>query len=159
MDEARYDHLDELGHSHNFREFGMSMKALGYHPLYVLGRLVANTFNSDIGFKGSWTMLMNYISYRPSRSDPYYSVLDDELKHAIRERQKKNKINIAKTAIINNNSRKSQDRTNISKKLRILNCIHKYYPEPAVYTQYFPLHDNCLNLYSVRNNFHLLILA
>jgi glycosyltransferase involved in cell wall biosynthesis len=88
LHEAKYDHLDELGHSHNFREFGMSMKALGYHPLYVLGRVIANAFNSDIGFKGSWSMLMNYIAYRPSQSDPYYSVFDDELMYAIRERQK-----------------------------------------------------------------------
>lgn len=88
LHKAKYDHLDELGHSHNFREFGMSMKALGYHPLYVLGRVIANTFNSDIGFKGSWNMLMNYMSYRPSRLDSYYSVFDDELIHAIRERQK-----------------------------------------------------------------------
>jgi glycosyltransferase involved in cell wall biosynthesis len=88
LHEAKYDHLDALGHSHNFTEFGMSMKALGYHPLYVIGRVIANTFNSDIGFKGSWSMLVSYLSYRPSKSDPYYSVFDDELVHAIRERQK-----------------------------------------------------------------------
>lgn len=88
LNEAKYYHLDKLGHSHNFREFGMGMKALGYHPLYVLGRVIASTFNSDIGFKGSWSMLINYISYRPSGSDPYYSVFDDELIHVIRERQK-----------------------------------------------------------------------
>jgi glycosyltransferase involved in cell wall biosynthesis len=91
LNDAKYDHLDKLGHSHNFTEFGMGMKALGYHPLYVFGRVIVNIFNSDIGFKGSCNMLVNYISYKPSKSDPYYSLFDDELMQAIRERQK-NKI-------------------------------------------------------------------
>jgi hypothetical protein len=88
LGEAKYDHLDELGHSHNFKEFGMSMRALGYHPLYVLGRVIVNFFDRNIGAKGSWNMLMNYVFYKPSRSDPYYSMFDLELIQAIRERQK-----------------------------------------------------------------------
>ena len=38
--EAKFEHTDQLGHSHNFVEFGMGMKSLGYHPLFVLGRVL-----------------------------------------------------------------------------------------------------------------------
>ena len=40
-----FEHQEELGHGHNFEEFGRGMKSLGYHPLYVLGRCFIEFLN------------------------------------------------------------------------------------------------------------------
>jgi len=62
-------HSERLGHGHNFEEFGKSMKSLGYHPLYVIGRFCVEFLKNDnIGKKGSINMLLNYISYKPEEN-------------------------------------------------------------------------------------------
>ena len=46
---ARYEHLERLGRGHSFTEFGRSMRALGYHPLYALGRCGAAPCRARLG--------------------------------------------------------------------------------------------------------------
>lgn len=82
-------HLDRLGHSHNFKEFGYGMKTLGYYPPYVFGRFVLDFLhNTSMGKKGALSMLRYYIFFRPQKTG-YYSKFPEDVRQAIRERQKK----------------------------------------------------------------------
>lgn len=84
--EARYDHLDSLGHGHNFSEFGHSMRALGYHPLYALGRCAKSLLLGDIPRRGALNMLRQYAAYRPAAGG-YYAPLPAEFRARVRRRQ------------------------------------------------------------------------
>ena len=85
---ARFSHTRQLGANHHFYEFGASMRTLGYHPLFVLGRF-AQCFltGQPIGRMGAVHMLYYYLSYKP-KQDGYDSMYDPEIRKAIRIRQK-----------------------------------------------------------------------
>ena len=55
---ARFSHTRQLGANHHFYEFGASMRTLGYHSLFVLGRF-AQCFltGQPIGRMGAVHML------------------------------------------------------------------------------------------------------
>lgn len=86
--DARFSHTRQLGANHHFYEFGASMRTLGYHPLFVLGRF-AQCFltGQPIGRKGAVHMLYYYLSYKP-KQDGYDSMYGPEIRKAIRMRQK-----------------------------------------------------------------------
>lgn len=87
FNDVRFEHVDKLGHNHNFDEFGQGMKAMGYHPLYVLGRCWLEFIrNGDIGKKGALNMLWKYITFRPQK-DGYYSFFSEEIRKEIRNLQ------------------------------------------------------------------------
>jgi glycosyltransferase involved in cell wall biosynthesis len=89
LHDVNFEHVDELGHSHNFSEFGQGMKALGYHPLYVIGRCCSQFFGSkEINKKGVLNMLWKYLSFRPME-DGYYSQWPKEIRQQIRKNQLK----------------------------------------------------------------------
>jgi glycosyltransferase involved in cell wall biosynthesis len=82
-----FDHVDELGHSHNFSEFGQGMRALGYHPLYVFGRFILEIFGrGEINTKGALNMIWKYITYRP-KTTGYYSQFPKEFREEIKKDQ------------------------------------------------------------------------
>ncbi len=81
-------HLDKLGHSHNFREFGYGMRTLGYYPPYVFGRFVLDFFcNKTMGKRGALNMLRYYLFFKPEKTG-YYSMFPEDIRRAIRARQK-----------------------------------------------------------------------
>ena len=84
--DARYDHLAALGHSHNFSEFGHSMRALGFHPLYALGSCARSLLVSDLPRRGALNMLWQYATYRPAGSG-YYSAYPPEFRRSVRRHQ------------------------------------------------------------------------
>ena len=84
--EARYDHLASLGRGHNFSEFGHSMRALGYHPLYALGRCAKSLLLGDIPRRGALNMLWQYASYRPAAAG-YYAPHPAEFRRRVRRLQ------------------------------------------------------------------------
>ncbi|MEO9295515.1 MAG: glycosyltransferase family A protein [Nitrososphaera sp.] len=87
--DATFDHLDRLGHSHNFVEFGYAMKALGYYAPYVLGRCVKEFVrNGQVGRRGAWNMFYYYMTFKP-KPEGYFSLFPEDLRRGIRERQKK----------------------------------------------------------------------
>jgi glycosyltransferase involved in cell wall biosynthesis len=93
---AILEHREELGHGHNFEEFGRGMKAMGYHPLYVLGRCYMELFkNKGIHKKGVFNMFWKYITYRPSK-DGYFSAFPTEIRDEIYNYQKQKIIKILK---------------------------------------------------------------
>lgn len=89
---ARYEHLERLGRGHSFTEFGHSMRALGYHPLYALGRCALHLLSpgSEIPRRGALNMLWQYATYRPSSSAKeggYYSRYPAEFRRRVRRHQ------------------------------------------------------------------------
>jgi len=86
--DARFSHTRQLGANHHFYEFGASMRTLGYHPLFVLGRFMQCFLTGrPIGRIGAIRMLYYYLSYRPKQQG-YDSMYDPEIRKAIRIRQK-----------------------------------------------------------------------
>lgn len=85
---ARFSHTRPLGTNHHFYEFGASMRTLGYHPLFVLGRFVQCFLTGrPMGRIGAVQMLYHYLSYSPKQVG-YDSMYDPEIRKAIRTRQK-----------------------------------------------------------------------
>ena len=88
VDDARFSHTRQLGANHHFYEFGASMRTLGYHPLFALGRFVQYFLTGKpTGRMGSIQMLYYYLSYKPKHVG-YDSMYDPEIRKAIRLRQK-----------------------------------------------------------------------
>lgn len=86
--DARFSHTRQLGSNHHFYEFGASMRTLGYHPLFVLGRFMQCFLTGKpIGRMGAIQMLYYYLSYKP-KQEGYDSMYDPEIRQAIRIRQK-----------------------------------------------------------------------
>ena len=85
--DVRFKHTRPLGANHHFYEFGASMRTLGYHPLFALGR-VALYFVSGrpIGRIGAIYMLYHYLSYKP-KSEGYDSMHDEDTRRYIRSHQ------------------------------------------------------------------------
>ncbi len=84
-----YEHIDQLGHSHGFYEWGQAMRAMDYHPLFVLYRCASLLLHrSGISKRGVLNMLWAYVMYRPNETG-YYSLHPKETRQAIRERQRK----------------------------------------------------------------------
>lgn len=86
------EHREELGHGHNFEEFGRGMKALGYHPLYVLGRCLLEFSKRDgIKRKGVFNMFFKYITYKPADSG-YFTLFPKNIRKEIYNYQKKHMV-------------------------------------------------------------------
>lgn len=87
FDDIQFQHVDELGHKHNFTEFGWGMRALGYHPLYVLGRALLPVFGkSDMKPQSAFRMLWYYLTYKPQK-DGYYSQFPAKFRQNVRTLQ------------------------------------------------------------------------
>lgn len=84
--DEHYEHADQLGHSHNFSEFGQGMRALGYHPLYVLARCVLSFSNPNFTRRGVFNMFWKYLTYRPEATG-YYSMFPKDVRDNIRRYQ------------------------------------------------------------------------
>lgn len=87
--DARFEHTRPLGKNHHFYEFGASMRTLGYHPLFALGRFALYfATGRPIGRLGALYMLYHYLTYRPKESG-YDSMYDEETRRFIRKSQLK----------------------------------------------------------------------
>lgn len=87
--EARFIHTRQLGSDHHFYEFGASMRTLGYHPIFAIGRFLQYFLSGKpIGRIGAINMLYYYVSYKPKNSG-YDSMYDSITRRTIRNIQKK----------------------------------------------------------------------
>jgi glycosyltransferase involved in cell wall biosynthesis len=87
LHEARFEHTRQLGQDHHFYEFGASMRTLGYHPLFALGRFFTYFIsNKPIGRMGAIYMLYHYLFYQPKK-DGYDSMYPEDMRKFIREIQ------------------------------------------------------------------------
>lgn len=86
--DARFEHLRKLGTNHHFYEFGASMRSLGYHPLFVLGRFCIYFISGKpIGRIGALYMLYHYLHFKPKK-DGYGSLHDYYIRDFIRQTQR-----------------------------------------------------------------------
>lgn len=85
--DATFEHTRKLGQDHHFYEFGASMRTLGYHPLFALGRFV-NYFLSGkpIGRQGAIYMIYHYIFYKP-KDIGYDSMYPNDIRLYLRKKQ------------------------------------------------------------------------
>jgi hypothetical protein len=85
--DARFTHTRPLGKNHHFYEFGASMRTLGYHPLFALGRFALYFITGrPIGRTGALYMLYHYLTYRPKEAG-YDSMYDEKTRRFIRKSQ------------------------------------------------------------------------
>ena len=85
--EAKFDHAEKLGTQHNFVEFGQAMRAMGFHPLYVLGRCFLEIIKNDnVGRRGSLNMFWHYLCFKPQK-DGYYSLFSEGFRKNVRKLQ------------------------------------------------------------------------
>ncbi len=87
--DARFEHTRPLGKNHHFYEFGASMRTLGYHPLFALGRFALYFVTGrPIGRLGALYMLYHYLSYKPKEGG-YDSMYEEDIRRFIRRHQLK----------------------------------------------------------------------
>ncbi len=84
---AKYEHKRGLGSQHHFYDWGITMRTLGYHPIFVLNRfLVSFISGKPMGRLGAINMLYHYIFSRP-KDEGYFSMYDKDLRNFIRRNQ------------------------------------------------------------------------
>lgn len=89
LPDAKFHHSRPLGTHHKFYEFGASMKTLGYHPIFVLGRFAKYLATGEVtGRVGAFNMMYYYLSYKP-KSVGYDRLYDVQLRRFVREIQKR----------------------------------------------------------------------
>lgn len=72
---------------HKFREFGASMRTLGYHPLFALARFLKYFVTGTVtGRIGSLYMLYHYVTYKPKLKG-YDSMYSKKIRHQVRQKQ------------------------------------------------------------------------
>jgi glycosyltransferase involved in cell wall biosynthesis len=85
--DAKFEHIRPLGETHKFYEFGASMRTLGYHPIFALGRFFKYFITGEItGRLGATYMLYYYLTYSP-KSIGYDRMYDKNIRQYIRENQ------------------------------------------------------------------------
>jgi len=91
--DTRYRHLREMGKKTRFKDWGLAMKCLGYHPFEVLYRCIKYVLIDHRVSIGYMRILWDYfIQPLAARADPYYRFFDDDLRTYIRERQRRRMI-------------------------------------------------------------------
>jgi glycosyltransferase involved in cell wall biosynthesis len=86
---VKMEHHEKLGHGHNFEEFGRGMRALGYHPVYVMGRCFLEFVkNNNVGRRGAMNMFWKYITYKP-KAQGYFSQFPEDIRKEISDYQSK----------------------------------------------------------------------
>lgn len=71
-------HHDKLGHTHNFSEFGIGMKTMGYYPPYAILRCLYDI--PHLGTKACFNMFKKYVTFTPKESG-YYSKFPDDIRN------------------------------------------------------------------------------
>jgi len=87
LNEARFEHIRPLGRVHKFREFGASMRTLGYHPIFAIARFLKYFVTGTVtGRIGSLYMLYYYVTYKP-KLEGYHSMYSEKIRHRVRQKQ------------------------------------------------------------------------
>jgi hypothetical protein len=64
------------------------MHNLGYHPLFVIGRLARNLVKQNVGVEGSLNMLRGYLQGALGSSDFYFGQFEKPLREFINTEQR-----------------------------------------------------------------------
>jgi len=89
LDNLQYKHLERLGRSHSFVEWGPMMRCLGYHPLFAFARILYGLWKNGEVSRRAWAkILIDYlVSPRTKRDDPYYKPHDAEFRKFVKSFQ------------------------------------------------------------------------
>jgi glycosyltransferase involved in cell wall biosynthesis len=89
--DVKYEHIRTFGVGHKFIEYGPAMRCLGYHPLFVLARVLRNIFtgNTGISKSASIRMFFDYLFVGKWKKDPYFQYFEPELRFYVSSLQKK----------------------------------------------------------------------
>ena len=82
-----FDHLRPRGAKHQFLYWGAAMMALGYQPLYAMGRIAKNALTRRVTLRGSLNMLRGYLLASIGSDDPFISQFEPSLRHFVRRKQ------------------------------------------------------------------------
>jgi len=88
--ELRFTHLRAFGGKHAFKEYGVTMWQLGYHPLMVAARCISNfLWRTEVSRAASVKMFSEYLA-APwlSKKDPYYRPFPERIRKLVRARNK-----------------------------------------------------------------------
>ena len=90
FESIKYEHKRVFGTKHNFVEYGPAMRCLGYHPIFVIARVLRNIFSNKSGISKltSLKMIFDYLNKKKWENDPYFKYFEPELRHFIRTFQK-----------------------------------------------------------------------
>jgi hypothetical protein len=87
--DLKFQHLRRLGDKHRFKDWGLAMKCLGYHPLEVLYRCIKYPLVDHRVSVGYLRVLRDYfIQPSVAKGDPYYHFFEKDLREYIREKQR-----------------------------------------------------------------------
>ena len=91
LTDVKYEHLRTFGVGHKFVEYGPAMRCLGYHPMFVLARVMRNIFTAKTGIpkSASIRMFFDYLFEAKWKNDPYFHYFEPELRIFVRSMQKK----------------------------------------------------------------------
>jgi glycosyltransferase involved in cell wall biosynthesis len=89
FEDLAFEHRRPLGSEHQFADWGASMYNLGYHPLFVIGRLAKNLLERNVGVEGSVNMIRGYMQGALGSSDFYFGRFEDSLRKFIGGEQQK----------------------------------------------------------------------
>jgi glycosyltransferase involved in cell wall biosynthesis len=87
FDGVSFAHAQPRGAKHQFAYWGAAMQALGYHPLYALGRIAKNTLLRSVSLKGSVNMLRGYLEAQLGSEDPFITTFESSLREFVRREQ------------------------------------------------------------------------
>jgi glycosyltransferase involved in cell wall biosynthesis len=95
LNDIKYEHLREFGSGHKFVEYGPAMRCLGYHPLFIVIRVMRNLINKNAGISrtASIRMLFDYINKTKWLKDPYFHYFEFDLRFFVQSFQKKRLLN------------------------------------------------------------------
>jgi hypothetical protein len=97
FDDLIFENLRPRGAVHGFRYWGAAMYALGYHPLYVLGRVAMNLLKRRVTLTGSVNMFRGYLLAFLGSSDPFISIFEQSLRSFVRAHQARRIASIVTT--------------------------------------------------------------
>lgn len=89
--EVRYRHLRKLGSKHRFRDWGLAMACLGYHPLWALYRCFKAIHNRLLPPR-SLVMLWHYFLPIHRNNDSYFTLFEKDLRQYVWKKQERRLI-------------------------------------------------------------------
>ena len=87
FDDLTYEHARPRGAEHQFVYWGAAMGALGYHPLYAIGRITINAVRPSFAPRRAVSMLRGYLQSHLGSSDTFISSYDHSLQSFVRRKQ------------------------------------------------------------------------
>ena len=82
-----FHHARPRGAIHQFMYWGAAMYALGYNPLYAIGRIAKNAVRRRVSVRASLNTLRGYLQASQGSSDPFMSPFDEPLRSFVAREQ------------------------------------------------------------------------